>query len=71
MADMVKLEKNVPIPPRRGREAKYPWRQMKVGDSFVAPAAIRGCFYASAKRFGYKIRVAVEGKNNVRVWRTA
>jgi hypothetical protein len=33
-----KIEKNIPIPPKRGgKGSKYPWGEMKQGDSFFVP----------------------------------
>ena len=34
---MIKVEPGKPIPPRSQGKAKYPWRQMNVGDSFDVP----------------------------------
>ena len=35
---MIKIDKNLPVPELEvGRVAKYPYRQMKVGDSFAIP----------------------------------
>lgn len=42
---MLQIDKYVAVPPRprvgnpRGREAKYPWRHMKPGDSFFVAGA--------------------------------
>ncbi|HQT62754.1 hypothetical protein [Acidiphilium sp.] len=68
---MIEIEKNVPMPMRRQR---YPWRQMKVGDSFVVPGKTSGAFSgakrAAAKATGFKFATRnVEG--GVRVWRVA
>ena len=45
---MIKVEKGVPIPPRRwrgggprGGDPKYPWPLMEVGDSFFIPTHSR------------------------------
>jgi len=65
---IVKLERGIPLPPR-GEMGKYPWKAMKVGDSFVADAGIRGGFYSTAQRHGYKVRVKSIGDGKVRVWR--
>lgn len=32
---MIILEDNIPIPPRKISETKYPWRLMAVGQSFL------------------------------------
>lgn len=65
---MIKIEKNIPIPPQT-RQEFYPWKEMKVGDSFFTDIkAIRSSAYAAALRLKLKFRVAVDGKG-FRVWR--
>lgn len=68
---MFKIEKAVPIP--RGN-AKYPFKEMQVGDSFFVPkdrvknAQIAA--YAWAKRNGVVLASrSVDG--GLRIWRTA
>ena len=62
------IEKNVPLPASRG---KYPFREMKVGDSFVAEEKVRGAAQAFSSRVeGFKFLVRKEG-DKVRIWRTA
>ncbi len=67
---MVKIEKETPIPPRKGRPIKWPWKDLAVGDSFL----MRGVKInhagtrTAAKRYGLKLTArTVEG--GVRVWR--
>lgn len=62
------IEKNVPMPVSRG---KYPFRDMQVGDSFVADEKARGAAVAFASRVdGVKFAIRKEGEK-VRIWRTA
>jgi hypothetical protein len=78
MSEMSKIERGIPIPPRifgaNGRVAKYPWRSMRVGESFTAPAdrlnSIKVLIHRnskppSKKRFTW--RAAEDG--SIRVWR--
>lgn len=67
------IEKGVPIPPSSGggRKPKYPWREMKVGDSFFVegePIKLRNSLYPLATRHNIKLTIRTEG-NGVRVWR--
>jgi hypothetical protein len=68
MSDKYPISSNIPIPPR-GSE-KYPWRKMKIGDSFpIKPEEYAKVCYAAAmaaKRHGYKFRIS---KGQLRVWR--
>lgn len=34
---MIKIDKNIPCPPRRSGNDVYPFRQMAIGDSFYLP----------------------------------
>jgi hypothetical protein len=70
------IEKGVPILPQKrpgaGRKSKYPFRDMEVGDSFmalgVAPITVRRAAYWSGRRLNKKFMTrTVEG--GVRVWR--
>lgn len=68
------IEKNVPLDQSCGNQAKYPWRQMEIGDSFFVPNVktnlITNCAAAIKKRAGLQFTCrTVEG--GVRVWRTA
>lgn len=70
---MYAVDKNIPIPAdRRGKgRAKYPWRDMQVGDSFLVPKAINaisGTTSCAAKRLGFRFTLrTVEG--GTRIWR--
>lgn len=76
---MIEIEKGIPIPGvgeiyGRGRSPKYPWGEMKVGDSFVAKS-VRGQINRAAVNAGYKhqskFTVRKIGENEYRVWRIA
>lgn len=68
---MIKIEKRVPMPPRRNARNGYPWADLKIGDSFfVTDRGLRGSFYSVAARHGYRIAVRNDG-DGIRVWRTA
>lgn len=78
-----KIDKGVPIPkPYHGKgSAKYPWADMKKGDSFFVPLNGKknspvsgGALNAAGKRHGFKFtqRKVTEGrKKGLRIWRTA
>lgn len=70
------IEKNVPLPSpqRAGRPAKYPWREMRVGDSFVIDkptqqAATRG--REAGRSLGMKFSCRKIDANHTRIWRVA
>ena len=66
-----KIEKNIPLPPRRGaRGSKYPWDEMKQGDSFFVPGKPKGLYTAASQR-GIRIAIRPDKKGSqsgVRVW---
>ena len=74
-----KIDKNIPLPSTRaaggGRPAKYPFKQMKVGDSFFIPgkkASDLSSSMSHARRNGINLvcRVAYKGDDiGVRIWR--
>ncbi len=62
---------------RNGRPAKYPWRSMKVGDSFFVAGrtakSIGGSTSNARKTLGHSFvarTIIHEGQEGVRVWRT-
>lgn len=70
----LKIDKHIDAPKEtRGAKAKYPLKDMEVGDSFFfkpeSPTASKSP-YQAARRLGIKIRCAAE-KNGYRVWRVA
>jgi hypothetical protein len=69
---LFKIDKKVPTPKESGM-AIWPWKEMKVGDSFFSPGE-RKSWAASAKQQGFKCSTRQENKDGVagyRVWRTA
>lgn len=76
MKTQIKIEQGVPVPVNRARiGSKYPFRDMKIGDSFFLPAtyAKPASVRASASYFqirnkGYRF-TAHEQDNGIRVWR--
>lgn len=64
------IEKDIPAP--KGRNSKYPFYDMEVGDSFVAPGTSRNNLSAAASAAGRKLRrkfVTADTENGPRVWR--
>lgn len=80
---MFKIEKGIALPSSaRGSDAKYPWADMEVGDSFFAPEAMlksmRTSIYKQNKKGDAKFiareDTVKDGKKEiegVRVWRKA
>lgn len=67
-----KIDKNVPIPGRLGRHAKYPFEQMRVGDSFEVPKSQESGMRAAASQYGkqHNVKFATRAtKNGRRCWR--
>jgi len=81
----VQIESGIPIPARNngGRPSKYPFAQMRPGDSFfaaVAPATLRSCVRRAMKTMpdgvAFVVRAEPHGRANspqpgARCWRTA
>lgn len=83
--DVPMIERGIPIPARKkslGAKQKYPFRQMKVGDSFFVPNKLVQRFYPTiryaeqsiAKATGAKVRFHIAKWKNgsvegVRCWR--
>ena len=72
---MCKIKSDVPIPNiKRGRKAKYPLRQLDVGDSFSVSldgkklTHIRGAIFGYAGKLGIKITSQVQ-ENTLTIWR--
>ena len=67
-----KIDKGVPMPKRTGLGStpKYPWKSMKVGDSFHTGPRDKplGSVSAAGPRHGMKFSQRREG-NGYRVWR--
>jgi len=71
--EIIKIEKGVPIPSRRGSR----WsdligtlRKMKVGDSFVCSPALANSFRGVAPRNRMKVTGRKMPDGQIRVWRT-
>jgi hypothetical protein len=81
---MFKIEKGIPIPEKKGRR-KYPWPQMKVGDSIAIPKKLENSarysmhYFSKVKTNGkakFEVRADTIGRNGeviplVRIWRVA
>lgn len=73
----MQFDTDIPLPPRRGRPAKYRFAEMEVGQSFFAPVQI-STLQACARRAAaaqpgrkYTTRAVVEnGVAGARCWRT-
>jgi hypothetical protein len=67
----IEIESGIPIPAARSVR-KYPWQEMKVGDSFFTTTnkirSFRTMVSAASSRLGVKFRTAPE-KGGMRVWR--
>jgi hypothetical protein len=76
--EMYQIEKNVPLPlrPKQGRPAKYPFATMSVGDSFfvsiggVVETSFRNVAAQAGKRLGRKFSVK-KNHDGFRVWRVS
>lgn len=73
---MIKIDKGVQIPKKQSRKLKYPFPDMKVGDSFeVQDAAKKNTIVSAAKgwcernqpKWDFSVRT-IDGK--FRLWRT-
>jgi hypothetical protein len=74
---MIHVDQNIPLPEKTycGHDAKYPFRQLKVGESFCLPdlsteRSIRACVAYYRQRYGLKFTVRRTADGGVRVWRT-
>jgi hypothetical protein len=71
-APEIQIDKGIPLPPQRRRPMKYPWRTLKVGESFFVPertaAEFSGNVRSAKKKTGHRYTTrTVDG--GVRVWR--
>ncbi|MEK0324869.1 MAG: hypothetical protein QQN63_04115 [Nitrosopumilus sp.] len=68
----IKIESGVEVPEyRRGRRAKYPFKELEVGQSFVYPhEKVRLAAASHAKRYGVKFTVRKTEDGKYRCWRT-
>lgn len=71
---MIQIDKAVPLPPPTKRYPKYPWAEMRAGDSFAVDNADWASVRVQASRRKethgeiYTCRMV---KGGVRVWRVA
>lgn len=72
MKTKIAIEKGIPIPEPIGHTSIYPFAEMEVGDSFVAPVG-RGRAAASAHYWGKKLNrrftCRIIDRNSTRIWR--
>jgi hypothetical protein len=71
---MYQIDKKVPMP--KGRTTGYPFKEMKVGDSFVFDEANRAAVanssnYYARKNRGVKFTVRKQSVGKCRIWRIA
>ena len=82
VSNEIKIDKGVPLVGLSGRgkhgNAKYPWREMEVGDSFFVSTVSMGALSAQGQQAGlrlnrkFKTKTFIEnGVKGVRVWRIA
>ncbi len=69
MNNEIKIEKGIPIPKSRVGSTKYPFKEMKVGDSFLVEERLRSCMAMQAKKHGIAVTTARTDDGKVRVWR--
>lgn len=68
----VAVEKNVKMWGGMGRPAKYPWRMLEIGDSFVSTSSsVYSLAYVNSAKLAPKaFKVRKEAPGVFRVWRT-
>ncbi len=66
------IDKDIPLPVKRGGgNAKWPWGELEVGDSFLMPRTLSsasGQAVTHAKKTGRKYACRTEAEG-IRVWR--
>ena len=67
---MVKIDKGIPIP---SNVSKYPWADLKIGDSFLAPGLVVSSQISATIRYqrskrGHEYRCKKED-DGLRIWR--
>jgi hypothetical protein len=76
----IQIDKNIPVPDKKsGANCKYPWREMKVGDSFLVPyrsaadanerAYQQSGIINNQKSYRPKRYTSRQQKDGIRVWR--
>lgn len=69
----IKIDKGIPVPIPRSH-ARYPFRQMEIGDSILMPVSSRSAYQATrhwTASTGFKFTVKTVSENEARAWRTA
>lgn len=71
---MYEIDDNVEIPPKRNRSTKkYPWAEMKIGQSFFVPNKSQASLSATAIGYSYRhpgLKFTTAKENDgVRCWR--
>lgn len=71
-----KIDKDVPVPKLRKRRAprptKYPWAELRIGESFYVDNANRDSMAAMTTYYGNQLKrhfVLRRERNGVRIWR--
>ena len=65
---MYVIDKNIPTP---GKASKYPFSDMEIGDSFLAPAGTERTVRAAAHKYVGAKFVTRTVREGLRVWRSA
>lgn len=72
---MINIDKGVPCPEKAIFLRKYPFRDMKVGDSFIVPGTVKHpyqtTYWANARYKPAVFRAADTGNGVWRIWRIA
>jgi hypothetical protein len=70
----MKIDTDKPLPPAPRPQTKYPWDQMKPGDSFLVTGAkfdsMKNIAKFAGMRRGWTFEIRREGDDGTRVWRT-
>jgi len=73
----MEIDKNIPIPKATSRE-KYPYASMEIGDSFIIFDKNRNTIGNATTYYSMKLnrkfitrKVVENGKEGIRIWRTA
>ena len=74
--DVFKIDNDIPVPRKTTVEHKYPFAQMKVGDSFAYPSVLRKRVDAAAfgwckRRSGWRFTARRINDKQHRIWRIA
>lgn len=72
---IIGIDKGVPMPRMGTKNRRYPWEEMKIGDSFLFPSTksqsnAYNCAKAASLKTGWKFAVK-KTPDGIRCWRTA